>query len=37
MLFIAPTPEEKPWLYFERDLRGLENVWPQIKPVVAQP
>ena len=37
MLFIAPTPEEKPWLFFERELRGLENVWPQIKPVVAQP
>ena len=34
MLFIAPTPEEKPWLLFERELRGLENVWPQIKPPV---
>ena len=34
MLFIAPTPEEKPWLLFERELRGLENVWPQIKPAV---
>ena len=36
MLFIAPTPEEKPWLYFERELRGLESIWPQIKPAVAQ-
>lgn len=36
MLFIAPTPEEKPWLWFERELRGLENVWPQIKPAVTQ-
>ena len=36
MLFIAPTPEEKPWLFFERELRGLETVWPQIKPAVAQ-
>ena len=36
MLFIAPTPEEKPWLYFERELKGLESIWPQIKPVVAQ-
>ena len=35
MLFIAPTPEEKPWLWFERELRGLESIWPQIKPVVA--
>ena len=36
MLFIAPTPEAKPWLLFERELRGLETVWPQIKPAVAQ-
>lgn len=36
MLFIAPTPEARPWLLFERELRGLETVWPQIKPVVAQ-
>ncbi|MBE5770294.1 MAG: RluA family pseudouridine synthase [Clostridia bacterium] len=36
MLFIAPTPEEKPWLYFERELKGLESIWPQIKPAVAQ-
>ena len=36
MLFIAPVPEEKPWLWFERELRGLETVWPQIKPAVAQ-
>ncbi len=36
LLFIAPTPEEKPWLYFERELRGLESIWPQIKPVVSQ-
>ena len=34
LLFIAPTPEEKPWLWFEREIRGLENVWPQIKPAV---
>ena len=34
LLFIAPTPEEKPWLWFERKIRGLENVWPQIKPAV---
>ena len=34
MLFIAPVPEEKPWLYFERELRGLETIWPQIKPVL---
>lgn len=34
LLFMAPTPEEKPWLYFERETRGLENVWPQIKPAV---
>ncbi|MBE5788014.1 MAG: RluA family pseudouridine synthase [Clostridiales bacterium] len=34
LLFIAPTPEEKPWLFFEREIRGLENVWPQIKPAV---
>lgn len=32
MLFIAPAPEEKPWLWFEKELRGLETVWPQIKP-----
>ena len=36
MLFIAPTPEEKPWLWFERELKGLETVWPQVKPAVAQ-
>ena len=36
MLFIAPMPETKPWLLFERELRGLETVWPQIKPAVAQ-
>ena len=36
MLFIAPVPEEKPWLYFERELRGLETVWPQIKPVMVR-
>ena len=36
MLFIAPTPETKPWLLFERELRGLETIWPQIKPAVAQ-
>lgn len=34
MLFIAPTPEEKPWLFFEREIKGLENIWPQIKPAV---
>lgn len=34
MLFIAPAPNEKPWLTFERELKGLENVWPQIKPAV---
>lgn len=34
MLFISPTPEEKPWLLFERELRTLENIWPQIKPAV---
>ncbi|MBR1586289.1 MAG: RluA family pseudouridine synthase [Clostridia bacterium] len=36
MLFIAPVPEEKPWLYFERELRGLETIWPQIKPIMAR-
>ncbi len=36
MLFIAPVPEAKPWLFFERELRGLETIWPQIKPMVAQ-
>ena len=36
MLFIAPTPEEKPWLFFERELKGLETVWPQIKPVMVR-
>lgn len=36
LLFIAPTPEEKPWLLFEKELRGLENIWPQIKPAVSQ-
>lgn len=36
MLFIAPTPEEKPWLWFERELRGLESIWPQIKPAFAE-
>ena len=36
MLFMAPTPEAKPWLFFERELRGLESVWPQIKPAVSQ-
>lgn len=36
MLFIAPAPEEKPWLLFERELRGLETVWPQIKPVMVK-
>lgn len=34
MLYIAPTPEEKPWLFFEREIKGLENIWPQIKPAV---
>ena len=34
MLFIAPTPEEKPWLFFERELKGLETIWPQIKPAM---
>lgn len=34
MLFIAPAPEDKPWLLFERELRGLETIWPQIKPVI---
>lgn len=34
MLFISPVPEEKPWLLFEKELKGLENVWPQIKPVL---
>ena len=34
MLFIAPVPEEKPWLWFERELKGLETVWPQIRPVI---
>lgn len=34
MLFVAPVPETKPWLQFEKELKGLENVWPQIKPVV---
>ena len=32
MLFIAPVPEEKPWLIFEKELRGLETIWPQIRP-----
>ena len=32
MMFIAPVPEAQPWLLFERELRGLETVWPQIKP-----
>lgn len=36
MLFMAPTPDAKPWIFFERELRGLESVWPQIKPVVSQ-
>ena len=35
MLFIAPAPEEKPWLWFEKELRGLEITWPQIKPTIA--
>ena len=32
MMFIAPVPECEPWLLFERELKGLETVWPQIKP-----
>lgn len=36
MLFIAPTPEAKPWLYFERELRGLESIWPQIRPAIQE-
>ena len=36
MLFIAPTPEEKPWLFFERELKGLETIWPQIKPAMQE-
>ena len=36
MLFIAPAPEEKPWLLFERELRGLETIWPQITPVMVK-
>ena len=36
LLFIAPAQEEKPWLYFERELRGLETIWPQIKPAVTE-
>ena len=32
MMFIAPVPECEPWLLFERELTGLETVWPQIKP-----
>ncbi len=36
MLFIAPVPEEKPWLLFEKELRGLESTWPQIKPVMVK-
>lgn len=34
MLFIAPAPETKPWLMFERELKGLETIWPQIRPAV---
>ncbi len=34
MLFIAPVPEEKPWLWFEKELRGLEITWPQIRPII---
>ncbi|MBR6753290.1 MAG: hypothetical protein IKM05_04595, partial [Clostridia bacterium] len=36
MLFMAPTPDAKPWIFFERELRGLESIWPQIKPAVSQ-
>ena len=36
MLFIAPTQEEKTWLFFERELRGLETIWPQIKPAMQE-
>ena len=32
MVFISPVPDDKPWLWFERELRGLETIWPQIKP-----
>lgn len=32
MMFISPAPESQPWLMFERELRGLETIWPQIKP-----
>lgn len=32
MMFIAPVPACEPWLLFERELKGLETVWPQIKP-----
>ena len=32
MVFISPVPDAKPWLWFERELRGLETIWPQIKP-----
>lgn len=34
LLFMAPTPDAKPWIFFERELRGLESIWPQIKPAV---
>lgn len=34
LLFIAPPPDDKPWIFFDREIKGLENVWPQIKPVV---
>ena len=36
MMFIAPVPAAEPWTRFERELRGLESVWPQIKPAVEE-
>ena len=30
MVFIAPPPEAAPWTAFERELNGLESIWPQI-------
>ena len=35
MLFMAPAPDAKPWIFFERERRGLESIWPQIKPAVS--
>ncbi len=34
MVFIAPPPPTRLWTLFNRDIRGLENVWPDIGPRV---